>query len=272
MESNLSLIVLILTIAIAAIPSFTVVVIKNRGVRFKNITHWGWVTLQLCVVLILVQYIQYRDNKKNEYIRDATYNRKLDKMSKQNEKFLLQNNESIVNGYTDALEKYHLKYDADNKRVILDSSKIINNNISKMPEFDVSLITLDSVVNKSDYYFSISYTSKEASTYNINIKLQVADMINGKYYKVNAPEYLYGKNGAMGMGTMSTKQIILSETAEPVDNFAFHFKGTYSDYDGKLREFDRVFAYGIKEKVFGTLFSTTDELAKAYFKRVESNY
>lgn len=264
MNSSLYIVGLILTLIIAAIPSYFQVIKVGRGRNNRKVTKSGYVTIGLIVLTLVLQTWQYFYNLESEKVKEISYQKNLDRRDSIYNVRLNVSNNGITKTFSSELLKYSLKFDSSENRIV----KVVNGKTSQNtiidPEINIDNIILDSLKNDR-YYFTIVTVSLEATAKNINIFMRVGELISSKYYRVSNFGYLYAKGGTIIKGGRSSYSFSYVDMAE-IDHFAFEFQGFYENKDGKRIKVDRIEIYDVKRKTFGKLLTPHDVKAIQFFK------
>jgi hypothetical protein len=172
----------------------------------------------------------------------------------------------LESAFTNALARYNLKYDSTQKVVlkfVRDSAKketkIIYGN---RPELEVDDISFSKDLKDS---VRIKFTSKQATSYNVTIK------INCVVQESDKPAYIINRFQEAYLNDIivpSDKVFQLTEQIEGLNNFNrpifyFIFIGSYKDIDKKTYIFKGIFNYNSITKSFGPVTEpTTSSLIK----------
>ena len=264
MEPWLSITIIFLTLLVGIIPSFSEIIRKGNGFSWRNITLTGTFVIALCVLLIMLELVKYLNTEKLERETERLTKLHLDSIVVINKVMLAENNVPIVRSFDTLLKKHYLKTKVIQKIIYVPERPKKIRTPLRESELYVMKITMDSVIQHRLYYITMEMVNNHKTDSRIHVKLNVAAFSKNKYYKINLPINNFRENFLIESGKSVSTSFLLIEDLTPLEHFAFHIKGHYTA-ENRLFNFDRLYAYDLTWKNFGTFNNPYDAIAQKFF-------
>lgn len=257
---------------------------KFTDTRYKwyhRFTKRGYEFIFVSILLVILLALQEFNSRKliargESNLRNQEESRDVE-ITKRVKKGIDSATTKLYDGLSEALSKQGIKYDSLRKdfQRVRDSAKvtIITGENPLLGLYSLTII--DSTTNKGFIKFKYEISSEDASSYDLDLKLDVIGktIISKKYFMVERDLRLLSRGEIIPKGKKISSSIWIRNFKGITDRYCFNLKGSYRKSDKTLFKIDKFYVFfpvKIEEgnnkdwKSFGTPLETELEELKKY--------